>query len=489
MHPRKRWIVFLLCLCLLSACRPGTTAVESPLPQADTPEVTADATPTATPEATPRPVYTPTAEDVQLWDADTPLSGTLYLENYRFAYREFDDDVAAFQALHPDVNIVYPPKNKNEPTVQDHEGTHRRIVDSTDLDIVNISVFEYLAYADEGVLVDLRQYMEADPAFRMEEYYTNVFDAYIYKGGQYVFPLSFTYDTAAMVKTAPPALAAEFNALGSVSYPQIIDFFMRSGLQGQKEMIYATTFDLAILDSVVRDYIDYEYKTCDFDNGRFVDMIKTHNAVQEKTMENDTRITYDTAYRQSGEQRIYADKYVFRRMGIDEKNYMFAGFEPTNLYTQALPIVNEHGELPIYTQDLFAISANSPNKALAWEFLKYLASEEVQSKRVYSEPVVNRAAYAVSEAHTIAEFLLNDEDDDVNRERVITGDVAAMTADAVALQDRWNQLPMMTYTGMDTTVLTALFNEIDMYMYGVYTEEELAAIVQEKVSAALDALR
>jgi len=482
----------LLCLFLLSACQPGTTTVDDLPPQTDAPGITADTspTPTATPEATPRPVHTPPIENVQLWDADTPLSGTLHIENYRFAYQEFEEDVAAFQALHPDVTIVYPPKNPNEPTIMDSEKTHQRVAAGADLDIVNISVFDYLAYADQGLLIDIRQYMEADPAFHMEDYYTNVFDAYIYKGGQYVFPLSFSYDTVAMEKTASPDLLAEFTVSDRIDYPKLIDLFTRSGLQGQKEMIYGTNFDLAILDTIVRDYIDYENKTCDLDNAQFIDMIKTYYAVQEQNMVFDSRALYDIALVEEREQALYADRYLFRRMGSDEKNYLFAGYEPFNLYTQAIPLVNEHGEIPIYAQDLFAIPANSPNKAVAWEFLKYLASEEVQSKRMYSEPVVHRAAYAATESAAIAEFILNTEDYDLDyAPRVIVGDIAAMTADAVAKQDKWNQMPMTIYSGMDITVLTAVFSEIDLYTYGVYTEEQLASVIQEKVSAALEALQ
>jgi|GEM_PF-1900887 len=498
----KKEIGLLLCLLLLSSCGTGeavatdssspittsTTTAEAPIAES-TPEAKPPIA-ESIPEAKPRPVYTPSQEDVQLWDKNIPLSGKLYLDNYYYAYQEFDDDVRAFEVLHPGVDIVYREMSPNDPGYTYTGPTLERVAAAMDVDIFNTNWFDYKHYADKGALVDLRQYMEADLDFHMESYYTNVFDAYMYKGGQYAFPLSFSYDIAIIDKAAPPTLLAEFNALECVSYPQMIGMFARSGLEGQKDLISGTVFDQAIIDLIVRDYIDYENKTCDFDNARFAAMIEMYYGVQQKKDTNFIpRYSNDAAFEAEMEQRLFADNFLFQRTMPANKQYLFPGFDATNVFSQGIPIVNEYNEIPIYSSDLFAIPANSPNKALAWEFLKYLASEEVQSRRAFSEPVVNRAAFAAGESATITEFLLNDVDADVNRKRDITGDVAVMTQDAIAKHDKWNQMTMFAFSGMDILALTPVFNEIDLFVYGVYTPEQLGQSLQEKISAVLEKLK
>ena len=488
-----RVFTILLCVFLLAACQPGASAVNDPPAMPDASASAAESTitpvPTATPEATPRPVYMPDKEDVQLWDKATPLSGTLYFNinfAYIYLYEEFNADREAFMALHPGVVITFIDETlaENDNFSDFGDGVHIT-------DIVNSGFREFLAFADEGKLVDLRQYMEADPDFNMDDYYMNVFDAYIYKGGQYAFPLSFSYDLAAMSKDAPPELVAEFTALDSVTYPHLMDLFARSGLEKQKHMMSCTTFDHLVYDAITRDFIDYENKTCDFDNEHFVNLLTSRRTVYEENMEGKieaVRGYLDRRATEEYERKWHLDNYLFKRTVPYEKQYFFPGFSDTNLLADSVPLVNAHGELPIYTTDLFAISADSPNKALAWEFLKYLASEEVQSRRVFSEPVVNRAAFAAAEADTIALFLENDAYYNPDMAPLV-GDITAMTAEAIATHDKWNQMPMTIYTGMQRSVLNPVYTAIDMYLYNVYTAEQTAAAAQEGASAALEALR
>ena len=509
MRTSKQWLGILLCLSLLAGCQPGESALNDPPPTDNpgitssdvTPTATPTVTPTATPEATPRPVYTPAKEDVQLWDADTPLSGTLYIrdvdEYTTFAYWGFEEDMAAFLAMHPGVTIKFVTEKITYP---DDPLRYLQLFDETaNADIANVSFYEFYNYADKGYFVDLRQYMEADPNFHMEDYYTNVFDAYLYKGGQYAFPLSFVYDLAAMNKTAPDGLLADFTAKDGISTAQMIDMFTQSGLQGQKDMVSYTSFDRLVFDTITCEFIDYENKTCDFDNERFINLLQTSRAVLAEDMQTEEKASARFYTDRSDEREgQIAAQFLFRRVAPSEKQYVFPGFTPTNLFTDAIPIVNTQGEIPIWTTDLFAIPANSPNKALAWEFIKYLASVEVQSKRVYDEPVVNRAAFAAVEAENIALYLENDVyyfENHADREGVIAGyidDTAAITAmtdEAIATHDKWNRMPMTIYTGMHRSVLNPVYDAIDLYFYDIYTEEQAAALVQEQVSAALDALR
>ena len=483
-----RGFIILLCLLFLTACQPDTSAVNDLPTPSNEPTVTAEATPTPTPtpEATPRPVYTPDKEDVQLWDAETPLSGTLYLDNSReFAYTTFDEDIAAFLALHPDVKIQYPK------LTYDADDVIQQFGDGLPVDVLSLAQYGFLDYVDKGKLVDLRQYMEADPAFNMDDYYTNVFDAYIYKGGQYVFPLSFSYEMAAIDKEAAPELVAEFAAMDSITLPQMMDMFARSGLEGQKHMLGQAVFDQLVNYIIARDFLDYENKTCDFDNERFVALLTSTRAVFEEKLVNPAeamRWYYDRRDLVDFERRDHVDKYLFMRATPLDKQYFYPGFYATNIVTEPIPIVNEYGEIPIYTTDLFGIAADSPNKALAWEFIKYLASEEVQSRREFGEPLVNRAAFAAAEANTIDIFLQNDAyfNPDMTPPE---GDPAAMTAAAIATHDKWNQMPMMTYSGMYRTVLNPVYTAIDMYLYNAYTPEQVAAAAQEGASAALEALK
>jgi len=102
-------------------------------------------------------------------------------------------------------------------------------------DLLAMDVLPYYKYAEKGQLEDLKKYMEEDQEFIPSNYLQNIVDAVQYKGRQYLFPISYSfqylsYDTTLLDKKAQDQLAQK----DTFTYEELTEIAYNS-FQNQKK--------------------------------------------------------------------------------------------------------------------------------------------------------------------------------------------------------------------------------------------------------------
>lgn len=337
---------------------------------------------------------TDSKEDSSPVEIDENIGGTLTVSVY-----EADEWLRAaaseFMIQHPEVTVViHDFKNGTDldiysdsgvgdsgsrPTGQTREdyisqlNTQIMSVQAEDL-ILTSSGIPIERYIQMGVFEDLTPYLQSAGEITEEDYYMNIFDACRAKdGGLYQFPLSVM---------AVPLM--EFNAElmenTGVSIPEDTDrISWREALDLAEEMCDQSTLPNTFMvepHSIVgniftkasMDAMNYQTGKVEFDRERMMTILDTYGELSgyqklpdDWSWEETAYLPFSISYRQDWEWAVDAvchpDSYIVKQWEQDDgKVYL----------------------CPYYALD-FGINAASENKGTAWAFLKFLASEQIQT--------------------------------------------------------------------------------------------------------------
>ena len=143
-------------------------------------------------------------------------------------------------------------------------------------------------------------------------------------------------------------------------------------------------------------------------------------------------------------------------------------------------MLNSEGQARFTYGLLFAINANSPNKKLAWEFLKFLLSEEMQQTNIQWGFPVNNAAFIEKTKEGFADGLT----DDGRREITKAESIEAYNAYMACLE---RFLSVLTYYKLEEPVIDNMVEkEVELFLRGSESAEEAAASLQNKVQIYLN---
>jgi len=283
-----------------------------------------------------------------------------------------------FEEKHPDMMIEikeYAAEGGSE------EGKLEKYVQTTntqllsgkgaDLIDLNVSGLQVGKYVNKNALANLNEFMNNDKSFDSSLYYMNIFEHVKMNGGLYALPTRFFLDL----------LAGDSEGIKKAKV-QIDDKdwtwsqFAKAGkLLNGKEGRYAmgNTPPEQMLGYLVADnystLVDMSKRKADFGSPFFTDMLK-----QVKAMYDDKVITAGTV--------DFGDAYFYPTLLSSPDEY-FTGpaefFKQGKLYSK--PHVN--GQKPgvsFMGYMNIAMNANSKVKPEAWEFIKFLLSEDVQTQ-------------------------------------------------------------------------------------------------------------
>ena len=284
-------------------------------------------------------------------------------------------------------------------------------------DVLAIDVLPYYKYAEAGQLLDMSALMDADPAFSRDDYYANVFDAMRYNGGQYILPLDFTfnyltYDKGLLSDPQKDALAGKalltYDDLLSIG---AMDFTPREDLSVLSETKAALFQNLFAAN--LSSFINLADKTCDFTSGAFETLLADTVRYDEAgylfpTPElmnggNDAFITSGavaairlgatggSTYFSSNMSLMLMNHFNTSEDG-GEMAFTIGGANTDNHEIAGL-LANNEGKAEVNYMQAFGINANTKNARLAWEFIKFLLSEDEQlSIHIIGTPVHRAAA-------------------------------------------------------------------------------------------------
>ncbi|WP_432404835.1 extracellular solute-binding protein [Wukongibacter sp. M2B1] len=258
-------------------------------------------------------------------------------------------------------------------------------------DIIQIDSMPYKKYADMNMLLDFNELMENDPSFDKSPYYTNIFDAMEYNNKLYTIPLTVNY-LAFMTNTAfLKEYSIEFDD-NSWTWNDFLDIskevMMDTNKDGKNDMYSLPTIvpqDIFndLINSSIKNFVDYKNKKAYFTSKEFIELLKMCKAMSSKVLMN-PEIT---------ESESQNGGFVFLPYSISDFPMFYGNWLLNTDEVSFYRYPTSNKEIYSFSpNNMYGISSNTKYQEEAWEFIKFLLSEEVQSyEKLFGIPI-NKSA-------------------------------------------------------------------------------------------------
>jgi len=357
-------------------------------------------------------------------------------------------------------------------------------------DIIQIDIIPWYRYAENGYLEDLQAYMDSDADFNEADYRMNIINAVKFNNGQYAFPLAFSYqffayDTTLFTDAERKALSAkdtftfgELIGIAEGTFDGVHNMFGFSG----------GYLDWSIFNPLLTEnytsFVDIENKKAYFDDGRFEQLLLSVTEYVEKGYIKSAAEVKGLDWGGYGgdiERPFMDERFYYKHkrwtglfMLFDtelEMAYHSRSHRSTDGFCDDDAIAGmaaaHNGGVLFDTPYMYALNSNSKNKAAAWEFIKFLASEEVQCySGIYAIPVNKNALREKMRRWFGVKSNLTDEQQQIFDEYLICADKYADTVN--------------TYVIRDVRIDQFIEAEATAYFAGEKSAKDAAAALQNK---------
>jgi multiple sugar transport system substrate-binding protein len=385
-------------------------------------------------------------------------------------------------------------------------------------DLIAVDVIPYYSYIEKGLFEDLGPLMAS---LDMSDLRGNIIDAAKIGGKQYFLPLDYGFSLIAY----EPSLFTEeqlrvLESSDSMTIEEMADLAATSFDPGGEARMFSysagamttSLFD-ALLSGDYMDYADIPGKTSYIGDGSFAEMLETALSYEEKgyipaslkegdggpVMRSIDDPQQPCYFKNSPGVALmnYFSNYYNKGKEGGLKNRIVTNGISMNDTDELMGLVkNSKGQIPFTTSQAYAMNANSKNKELAWDFLKFLLSYEVQmsSTLTMSGLPVNKKAFedkALLSASTgeigfaaSTTARQNSEKADIGEINLSESALKALDAYKAAIEKYTAMLDFMPIT--DETITSAIRVEAASFFKGQKTAESAANAINGKVSLYLN---
>jgi ABC-type glycerol-3-phosphate transport system substrate-binding protein len=281
--------------------------------------------------------------------------------------------------------------------------------------------------------------MDADPEFDKSMYRMNIIDALMYKGGQYLLPLDYSfsflaYDSSLFNEQEQQALESQ----SAYTYSRLFEFAKEPYDRVKQETgVGAKVFGAAaytegrsnlfseMFNQNYEEFISIENKKVNLNDGSFEQLLETVKGYSDQGYLNQAAASSGGRVMDMADfEKQRSERYFFKTKGHSSlltqamqsmsggrmrvafsMGGMSSGNEEDDVNLGTL--TNEQGKTNFNFTHAYGINQNSKNKALAWAFIKYLLSDKIQSSTRLSMrglPVNNKAIEQTSKLYFSGEL-------------------------------------------------------------------------------------
>lgn len=376
-------------------------------------------------------------------------------------------------------------------------------------DVLAMDILPYYKYADNGQIEDLRLYMEQDKTFNQDQYRQNILEAVRYKGGQYIFPLDYSFDFISYDKTLLQSdKQSAFQPDGRYSYEQLIEmgqssftevntnhppspvkmFSLFSGA-GKSNSIFNQLFTLDY-----DDFVDIENRTANFKDGTFVNLLEKAKEYEEEgylniSTQNGKTDMSDVLRKNASQEYIYKihkDPMLLQAFDDSNKKKSIVNIGGSAIFEEDDAIAgilqNNENEIAFDFTQAYALNSHSDNKKTAWEFIKFLASEEIQTSfNLVGRPINNKANEEKSKLQMTGELYASEKNTDTLELNEEQTKLFHNYMDAI---NKYSNM-LNTYMLQDTVINQMVNAEVKYFFDGSKSADDVANILQNRVELYL----
>lgn len=348
--------------------------------------------------------------------------------------------------------------------------------------IIGNTEVDMTSFAAKGILADLNPMIDNDKEISREDYFENIFDIFSYKGKLNQLVTNFSVLT----------LAGSTQTLGKESGWTYDEFFANAD-KGSVfyEMPKTELADLFIKRNM-SEFVDFENKTCDFDNENFIRLLEFINedGIDE---EDEDSITprYEDMDKESEIIRRFADKKcsleVLNLFDFRTLLELQQGAVNGEVALKGFPSNEGNGAL-IAADSTFGICEKSKNKDAAWSFIREFILEDYQNS--LNEDYASTFPVLKSAYDKIEKRAMSDEYSGYTVETP-DGEAVEMTPLDKQTADKVRDLISNADSAMvsDERITAIVDEEIEAFIAGSKTAAEVAGTIQNKVSTYLKEIK
>lgn len=358
---------------------------------------------------------------------------------------------------------------------------NQAILEDDFADIVNVSWSNYEMMAKKGLYVELNEFMDNDENINRGDYFQNVLEAYEVSDKLYAMPVSFSINTLVGKKD----IWGDKESITLADVKHVMDSMPKDVemLEGMSQ----TDFVFFMLQGSLDKFIDWDSGECSFDSDEFIEILDLAKRFPKKSkwdIFNDDSID---KYRQ-GKILLYnaelfeIGEYQVLETMLGEK-IAFVGYPGAN------------GGLIQTSGNLLAISKNSSNQEIAWEFVKSMISKEYQTSYIYYSIPIHKSAFEKQmESAMEKELYVDEEGNEVETAKMIYGYDDIEVEIYAARKEQVEEYRKIvegatTLATYDQQIMLMVEEEIEAFFDNRKSAEEVAKIVQSRVKIYVNEIK
>ncbi|MEC0093939.1 ABC transporter substrate-binding protein [Paenibacillus macquariensis] len=344
-------------------------------------------------------------------------------------------------------------------------------------DLVEMDQLPVENYVKKHLLANMSEIIKKDPTFKKEQYFNNILDNVKIDGGIYGMPLKFLMYGLMGDETLIENSKVKFDdkTWNWSQYTDVSRQLMKFGEKTGKYGVFSSPD--ALLNEMVKDqyptFVDEVNEKVNFDSGTFTKLLK-----QVKSLSDERIITQEQVHP------------LFRTVSINsptdyintlkESEFNMKGYEfKSKLY--AKPSANDQQTGGYFrTYRTIGINEKSSVKEEAWDFLKFMLSDEIQAPGTGFP--LNKSLYEKQKQQLLKEGKVKS----IQEMEVMKGKIFEVTAKDIQGLDQFLSGAIHPVAFKPSKVEEIISEESKAYFSGQKSAEVVAKLIQNRVTTFLN---
>lgn len=347
--------------------------------------------------------------------------------------------------------------------VEKHTTTvNSELMNGNAADLIMVDTLAYSKYADKKLLADLQSYMNKEKGFNEEDYYMNIFDAMKYKDGLYAIAPNIITNAWVGNMDRIKNLKLDPKSWTWAQFSTSLSELAKTG--GDPVLPYSPPGNL-LNDRIGENldkYLNWSEKKAGFDSPEFIALLNEIKSYYDSKI----IVEPDPSAGGMGKAIRIGEKMNMKEAFINLKLISFStlgfgnmAFENSKVFSP--PTGDGSSGNSFAAGMLLAMNEKSKNKDQAWDFLKFLISQEMQSLPDLGGLPVNKKAA----------------EDQIN---VLTSGENPLTQEQVEAAKEI--MPKLSrFSGVEPKISDLVREETDPFFKGEKSAEDVAKSLQNKV--------